>query len=189
GQSGLGALIVPAWAQDGGRERMLERFKDPGLRAKAIAESEEAMRLRFGGPEGVFVTGIDKELTTLMAEMGGVSAGEAVVRALEEANRGAILRFGREDDLVAILRGPTTSVACDCGAVDRPASHPRYWGSFPRVLGRYVREQGHLTWEDAVRKMTGLPAATVGLVGRGLVSVGHAADLTVVDPSTVIDHA
>lgn len=189
GQSGLGALIIPGWAQDGGRERMLERFKDPALRAKAIAESEQAMRLRFGGPEGVFVTGIDKELTTLMTEMGGVSAGEAVIRALEEANRGAILRFGREDDLVAILQGPTTSVACDCGAVDRPASHPRFWGSYPRVLGRYVREQGHLTWEDAVRKMTGLPAATIGLVDRGLVSVGHAADLTVVDPATVIDHA
>lgn len=189
GQSGLGALIIPGWAQDGGRERMLERFKDPALRAKAIAESEQAMRLRFGGPEGVFVTGIDKELTTLMAEMGGVSAGEAVIRVLEEANRGAILRFGREDDLVAILQGPTTSVACDCGAVDRPASHPRFWGSYPRVLGRYVREQGHLTWEDAVRKMTGLPAATIGLVDRGLVSVGHAADLTVVDPATVIDHA
>ncbi|MFP5378665.1 MAG: N-acyl-D-amino-acid deacylase family protein [Vicinamibacteria bacterium] len=189
GQSGLGALIIPGWAQDGGRERMLERFKDPALRAKAIAESEQAMRLRFGGPEGVFVTGIDKELTTLMTEMGGVSAGEAVIRALEEANRGAILRFGREDDLVAILQGPTTSVACDCGAVDRPASHPRFWGSYPRVLGRYVREQGHLTWEDAVRKMTGLPAATIGLVDRGLVAVGHAADLTVVDPATVIDHA
>ncbi|MDP1571685.1 MAG: amidohydrolase family protein [Vicinamibacterales bacterium] len=189
GQSGLGALIIPGWAQDGGRDRMLERFTDPALRAKIVAESEEAMRLRFGGPSGVFVTGLDTELTTLIDEMGGVSPGEAVVRALEEANRGAILRFGSEADLVAILRGPTTSVACDCGATDRPASHPRYWGSFPRVLGRYVREQGHLTWEDAVRKMTGLPAATIGLVDRGLVAAGHAADLTVIDPAAVMDHA
>jgi N-acyl-D-amino-acid deacylase len=189
GQSGLGALIIPGWAQDGGRNAMLERFKDPALRKKVIAESEEAMRLRFGGPSGVFVTGIDRELTALIDEMGGVSPGEAVVRALEEANRGAILRFGAEADLVAILQSPSTSVACDCGAVDRPASHPRYWGSFPRVLGRYVRDEGHLTWEDAVRKMTGLPAATIGMADRGLLATGQAADITVFDPASVRDHA
>ena len=59
-------------------------------------------------------------------------------------------------------------MACDCGAVARDATHPRYFGTFPRVLGRYVREQQALTWEDAVRKMTGLPAATIGMVDRGL---------------------
>jgi N-acyl-D-amino-acid deacylase len=189
GQSGLGALIIPGWAQDGGRDAMLARFKDPALRAKIVAESEEAMRLRFGGPAGVFVTGIDKELNALIDEMGGVSPGEAVVRALEEASFGAILRFGSEADLVAILRGPTTSVACDCGATDRPASHPRYWGSYPRVLGRYVRDGGHLTWEDAIRKMSGLPAATIGMADRGLLTAGHVADITVFDPAAVMDHA
>jgi hypothetical protein len=69
------------------------------------------------------------------------------------------------------------------------ATHPRYYGSFPRVLGRYVRDQQALTWEDAVRKMTGLPAATVGLVNRGLLAAGMAADITVFDPATVIDRA
>lgn len=189
GQSGLGALIIPGWAQEGGRERMLARFRDSALRAKIAAEAEAAMRLRFGGPSGVFVTGLEKELTALMQEYGGVTAGEAVLRALEEANRGAILRFGREDDLVAILQGEMTSVACDCGATDGRASHPRYWGTYPRVLGRYVREQRVLSWEEAVRKMTGLPAATIGLVDRGLLAPGQAADLTVFDPTTVIDHA
>jgi hypothetical protein len=69
------------------------------------------------------------------------------------------------------------------------ASHPRYYGSFPRVLGRYVREQKALTLEDAVRKMSGLPAATIGMVDRGLLAVGMAADVVVFNPDTIADHA
>jgi hypothetical protein len=118
-----------------------------------------------------------------------VSAGEAVVRLLERGSPGIIARFGAEPDLVKILQHPTTSIACDCGAVAGDASHPRYYGTFPRVLGRYVREQQVLTWEDAVRKMTGLPAATIGLVDRGLLAAGMAADVSVFDPRTVADHA
>lgn len=102
---------------------------------------------------------------------------------------GIIARFGIEGDLVRILQHETSSIACDCGAVARDATHPRYHGTYPRVLGRYVREQQALTWEDAIRKMTGLPAATTGLVDRGLLAAGMAADVTVFDPATVIDHA
>jgi N-acyl-D-amino-acid deacylase len=188
GQSGLGALIIPGWGQEGGREAMLERFADPGLRAKIVAEAEEAMKARFGGPAGVYVTTIGRELTDVMREM-NVSGGEAIVRLLETRAMGAILRFGAEPDLVAILKYPNTSVACDCGATSGPATHPRYYGAFPRVLGRYVRERRSLTWEDAIRKMTGLPAATIGLIDRGLLAVGMAADITVLDPANVIDRA
>ena len=67
--------------------------------------------------------------------------------------------------------------------------HPRAFGTFPRVLGRYVREQHVLTWEDAIRKMTALPANTIGMVDRGFVAPGMAADVTVFDPATVIDRA
>jgi N-acyl-D-amino-acid deacylase len=189
GQSGLGALIIPGWAQDGGREKMLARFKDPALRAKIVAEAEEAMAARFGGPQGVYMPALKRELTDVMTEF-GVSGGEALVRVLEQQNTGAILRFGREADLVKILRHPTTSIACDCGAaMPGRATHPRYYGTFPRVLGRYVRETRALSWSDAIRKMTLLPAATIGLVDRGAIAVGMAADITVFDPSTVIDHA
>jgi len=118
-----------------------------------------------------------------------VPAGEAILRLLESREMGAILRFGAEADLVAILKNPGTAVACDCGATPTQATHPRYYGSFPRVLGRYVRESKTLTWEDAVRKMTALPAATIGMTDRGLLAVGMAADLTVFDPATVIDRA
>ena len=188
GQTSLVALIIPGWAQDGGREAMLKRFADPALRARIVREAEAAMTARFGGAAGVYLPATRQQLTAVMQTL-GVSAGEAVVRLLEQGNPGIIASFGIEADLVAILQHPTSSVACDCGAVAGDASHPRYFGSFPRVLGRYVREQKALTWEDAIRKMTGLPAATLGLVDRGWIAPGMAADIVVFDPATVIDHA
>ena len=188
GQTGLGALMIPAWAQDGGRDRMLERFKDPALRARIAAETEQAMKARFGGPEGVFLPATKRQLVDIMRER-QTTPGETVLRILEEGNTSAILRFGSEADLVKILQHPTTSISCDCGASTDTRQHPRAWGTFPRVLGHYVRETKALTWEDAIRKMTALPAATIGLVDRGYLAAGMAADVTVFDPATVIDHA
>ena len=188
GQTGLVAFTIPGWAQDGGREAMLKRFAEPAQRARIVKEAETAMAARFGGPSGVYLPSLKRELTEVMGEL-QVPAGEAVVRLLEQGSPGIIARFGIEADLVRILQHPTASVACDCGAVEREAAHPRYYGTFPRVLGRYVREQQALTWEDAVRKMTGLPAATIGMVDRGRLAVGMAADVVVFDPATVIDHA
>jgi N-acyl-D-amino-acid deacylase len=190
GQSGLAALLIPGWALDGGREAMLERFARPEDRARIIKDAEAAMQARFGGPQGVYATGHKKELADAMKEFGVTSPGEALIRLLEQQDGGAILRFGVESDLVAILRHPSASVACDCGAVvPGTATHPRYYGSFPRVLGRYVREQRSLTWEEAIRKMTSLPAATIGLVNRGVVAPGMAADIAVFDPAAVTDRA
>ena len=188
GQTGLVAFTIPGWAQDGGREAMLKRFADPGLRARIVAEAETAMTARFGGPGSVFLPELKQDLTGVMREL-QVPAGEAVVRLLERGSPGIIARFGIEADLVTLLQYPASSVACDCGAIVGDAAHPRYYGTFPRVLGRYVREQQVLTWEDAVRKMTGLPAATVGLVDRGLLAAGMAADVVVFNPVTVVDHA
>jgi N-acyl-D-amino-acid deacylase len=188
GQTSLAALIIPGWAQDGGRDAMLKRFADPALRARIVKEAEAAMTARFGGAASVSLPALKQELTDVMREM-DVPAGEAVVRLLEKGNPGIIARFGIEADLVKILQHPTASIACDCGAVVRDATHPRFYGNFPRVLGRYVREQKALTWEDAIRKMTGLPAATIGMVDRGLLAAGMTADVAVFDPATVIDHA
>ena len=188
GQTGLGALMVPAWAQDGGRDRMLERFKDPQQRARIATQIEQAMKARFSGPDGVFLPATKRQLVDVMGEQ-QTTAGEAVIRILEQGNTAAILRFGSEADLVKILQHPTTSISCDCGASTDTRQHPRAWGTFPRVLGRYVRETKALTWEDAIRKMTALPAATIGMVDRGYLAPGMAADITVFDPATVIDHA
>ena len=188
GQTGLGALLVPAWAQDGGRQAMLERFKDLESRARIATEIEQAMNARFNGAEGVFLPATGQQLVDAMREM-EAPAGEAVIRILEQGNTAAILRFGSEADLVKILKHPTTSIACDCGASTETRQHPRAFGTFPRVLGRYVREQHVLTWEDAIRKMTALPANTIGMVDRGFLAPGMSADVTVFDPGTVIDRA
>ena len=189
GQTSLAALIIPGWAQEGGTDAMLSRFVDPEQRARIVAEADEALAARFGGPGGVFLPETQTELTAIMDSLGTDSGGDAVVRILERERPTAILRFGAESDLQGILRHPSTSVACDCDASAEGASHPRGFGTFPRVLGRYVREQGVLTMEDAVRKMTGLPATTIGMVDRGFVASGKAADLVVFDPTTIIDHA
>ncbi len=79
-----------------------------------------------------------------MKEM-NAGAGETVLRILEQGDPGAILHFGIEDDLVKILQDPITSMACDCGASTATRVHPRFYGSYPRVLGRYVREQKIMT--------------------------------------------
>jgi N-acyl-D-amino-acid deacylase len=167
---------------------MLERFKDPQSRARIAADIEQAMNARFNGAEGVFLPATKQQLVDVMREV-NAPAGEAVIRILEQGNTTAILRFGSEPDLVKILKHPTTSIACDCGASTETRQHPRAFGTFPRVLGRYVREQKVLTWEDAIRKMTALPANTIGMVDRGFLAPGMAADVTVFDPNTVIDHA
>jgi len=188
GQTGLGALTIPAWAQDGGRDAMLARFRDPQQRARIVKETEAAMDARFGGAAGVYLPAIKRELADIAKEQ-QVSPGEAVVRILEQRNETGIMRFGSEDDLVKILEYPAAAIACDCGATLNTRQHPRGWGSFPRVLGRYVRERHVLTWEDAVRKMTALPANTIGMVDRGFLAPGMAADVTIFDPATIIDRA
>ena len=192
GLTDLEDLLIPGWAQEGGPAAMQRRFADPTLRARIVQESEAAMNARLtGGPSGVFLPLVNKGLRDVM-DAQHVGAGEALIRTLEKAagqEVPAILQFGAESDLEAFLRYRDTSVACDCGATLRKLIHPRYYGTFPRVLGRYVREKRLLGWEEAVHKMTGLPASTVGMVDRGFLEPGMVADLTVFDAHTIADHA
>jgi N-acyl-D-amino-acid deacylase len=189
GQSGLGSLIIPGWAQEGGRDAMLKRFAEPETRARIVREAEEAMVARFGGPQGVYLPRTQQELTAVMKDM-NAGGGETIVRILEQTgDPGAILRFGAEDDLIKILADPVTSMACDCGASTATRVHPRFYGSYPRVLGRYVREQKIMSLEEAIRKSSWLPASTIGMSDRGLIAAGMAADLVAFDPLTIIDHA
>jgi N-acyl-D-amino-acid deacylase len=192
GLTGLQDLLIPGWAQDGGPAAMRTRFKDPQLREKIARESEAAMNARLsGGAQGVQLPQLNKSLIDVM-QAEHVSAGEAVIRTLEKAGDQeiyALLQFGAESDVEAFLRYDGTAVACDCGATLLKLTHPRYYGTFPRVLSRYVRDKKVLTWEQAIEKMTALPANTVGMVDRGLLSVGMHADVTVLDPATVADHS
>ncbi len=192
GITGLQDLLIPGWAQDGGVAAMLNRFKDPKLRARIARESEAAMNARLtGGAEGVQLLQLNKSLTDVMAAE-HVGAGEAVIRTLEGAGEQelyAVLQFGSEADLEAFLRYDGTAVACDCGATLLKLTHPRFYGTYPRILGRYVREKQVLTWERAIEKMTALPASTIGMVDRGVLSVGMRADITVFDPTVITDRA
>jgi N-acyl-D-amino-acid deacylase len=114
-----------------------------------------------------------------------------VVEAIRNGGASAIYHVLDEADVVRIMRHPHTAIASD-GRLVQPGEghpHPRWYGTFPRVLGRYVREERVLTLEEAVRKMTSLPADRMGLSDRGRIAEGAAADLTVFDPATVIDRA
>ncbi|MHB9880543.1 N-acyl-D-amino-acid deacylase family protein [Pacificimonas sp. ICDLI1SI03] len=187
GSTSLHQLTIPAWAQEGGEEAMLARFKDPELRARIDAETNEQLETRWGGPGGVYLAARQQELTDAIEEMGGVSPGEAIMRLLEAGERRVLLRFGTEADQEAIVSHPLTAVSCDCGASGALTGHPRQWGAFPRFLGRYVREKQLVSWPEAVRKMTALPATMIGLTERGYLLPGMIADVVLFDPETIID--
>jgi N-acyl-D-amino-acid deacylase len=188
GQTALAALFIPGWAQEGGRDAFLQRLRDSSVRARVIRETEQALVARVGGPSNVYVIGRNRTVAQIMTEMGTSSTGDAIVRILEVDSPGMIATFGAEPDLVKIIQYPDAAIACDCGA-SRNAAHPRYSGTFPRVLGHYARESRSLALAEAVRKMTGLPATLVGMVDRGFIAPGMAADLAVFDAATVLDHA
>jgi dihydroorotase/N-acyl-D-amino-acid deacylase len=119
------------------------------------------------------------------------TGAELVIEAIRNGGASAIYHVMDEDDVKRIMAHPWTAIGSD-GRLTQPGEghpHPRWYGTFPRVLGRYVREQGVLTLEDAVRKMTSLPAERIGLKERGELREGWHADVVVFDPATVTDRA
>ncbi len=119
------------------------------------------------------------------------NAAETAIWIVEQGGCQGIFHAIDEEDLVRIMRHPATMVASDGGiqVFGQASPHPRSYGTFARVLGRYVREQGVLTLEDAVRKMSALPAQRTGLVDRGVLRPGMKADIVVFDPDTIVDRA
>jgi N-acyl-D-amino-acid deacylase len=189
GQTGLGSLFVPAWAMEGGRAEMLKRFRDTTLRPRIAQEIETAIAARVLTPDNIYVSSHQRQFSEYMRER-NTGAGETMIGLLEKESPMAIMKFGAESDLKELLRFPGSAISCDCGASEeRPGLHPRFFGTFPRVLGHYVRATKTLTLEDAIRKMTGLPASILGIADRGFLSVGMVADIAVFDPATIIDHA
>ena len=207
--TGLSASI-PAWAHAGGTDSLIARLRDPDIRARIRRELTEGGRAESffrgaGGPAGVLIAGVladslqyvdGKSIASLAAiwAMDPLDAlFELVIR--DRANTGAIYFSMHEDDVRTAIAYPWTSFCTDYGAVAPDGVlagervHPRVYGSFTRVLGRYVRDHGLLRLEDAVRKMTSLPAQRVGLQDRGLLRPGMAADVVVFDAATVIDLA
>ena len=201
--TGINALL-PSWAQDGGRQATLKRLQDPETRAKIKAVVVENIEFdRGGGDPGniqIAACGFDpslagKNLAQITAARGvPVTFGNAADTALDIIEKGgasAIFHAISEDDLLKILRDPNTMIGSD-GEVIRfgvAAPHPRGYGTFVRVLGRYVRDLKVITLQDAVRKMTSFPAQRLGLFDRGLVRPGMKADLVLFDEKEIADRA
>jgi dihydroorotase/N-acyl-D-amino-acid deacylase len=205
------AACLPPWAIEGGTEKMLGRLRDPATRARIKADilrdsnEWENIYLGSGGAAGVLVGSVvNRELENIqgkrvseIAKEQGKDELEALfdIIVADRGQTGAIYFMMNEDDLRAALREPFVSICTDSGAraADGPLagskSHPRGWGSYPRVLSRYVRDERLLTLAQAVHKMTGRPAARVGLKDRGVLREGAFADITVFDPARVRDRA
>jgi N-acyl-D-amino-acid deacylase len=199
--TGLGVL-VPPWAQANGDSAFARRVADPALRDSIVTGIVFLLENDRGGGDlkRVQFSSVrwkpDLEGRTLhdwIVERGlpvtSRAAADLVIEAMLAGGASMIYHVLDESDVQRIMRHRWTAIASD-GRLSRPGAgvpHPRAYGTFPRVLGRYVRELGVLTLEDAVRKMTGLSAARMGLSDRGRVADGLMADLVVFDPATVAD--
>ncbi|MCC7495156.1 MAG: D-aminoacylase [Fimbriimonadaceae bacterium] len=194
--------LFPGWAQGQGRAAVVQLLRDPEAAERLRHEIEET------GCDGTHGVPIDwsrlqlaaarhpdwaSRLGTRFDELGrqlGRSPWEVARRLLidNDGQVNIVSFFGHEHAVQHIMRHPAHLIGSDGILVgDRP--HPRVYGTFPRYLGRYVRELGILDWPTCVRKMTGGPAARLGLVDRGLLQAGFAADLALFDPATIADTA
>ena len=210
GSTSLSACLPP-WALEGGTDKMMERLRDPATRERlkkeisADQQEWENIYLGSGGPSGVLIGAVvNRDLEPLQGKRISEIATEQKKDPLDtvfdliladHGQTGAIYFMMNEEDLRAAMRAPFVSFCTDSGsrATDGPLagskSHPRGWGTYPRILGRYVRDEKILSLESAIQKMTGGPATRVGLRDRGLLKEGMFGDVTIFDPGKVIDRA
>ena len=196
--------LFPVWSRDGGTEAFLARLADPAVSPRIRSETLAKVDL-IGGWENVHISSV-RDSTDRAAEGKRLGVYAKAISAdpyelsvaMLNRNRGSIGMVGfamSEENLDRILAHPRGMVASDGGsfAIEGPtrrgSPHPRGLGTFPRVLGRYVRERKALTLQDAIMKMAARPAATVRIEDRGTLKVGKAADIVVFDPATVADRA
>lgn len=207
GSFGL-ASMLPHWAHEGGSEKLFERLRDPKIREKLKKEMKEGTPewpspLKAAGWDATIIARSKRH-----PEFEGKSV-EEIARSkqidhfefvfdllIEESASVSVVRFAMcEEDVRTVLRYPFSMIGTDSstvapyGFLGKGKPHPRGYGTFPRILGRYVREEKNLTLEEAVRKMTSLPAKKLGLKDRGLIKEGMYADITVFNPETVLDKA
>jgi N-acyl-D-amino-acid deacylase len=207
--NGLDACL-PLWVREGGTSDMVARLKDPALRERIKREMDDPNVKEWenqwygsGGGAGVMISTVvepslrqweGKNLVEIGKAMGKDPRDAAMDLVIaDEGRTDVIISIMREDDVRTALSSPMISIGTDSGAraEDGPfsasKSHPRAWGSFPRILGKYVRDEKLITLEDAVRRFTSRPAARVGITDRGLLRPGMKADITIFDPATIHD--
>jgi N-acyl-D-amino-acid deacylase len=209
--NGLDACL-PLWAREGGKDAMIARLRDSTQRERAKQEMDDPAPATWenqwygsGGGDGVMLASVlspdlkkyeGHTLTDIGRAMGKDPRDAVMDLVIADHGESAVITsIMSEDDVELALKDPLVAVGTDAGAMaeDGPLSdtksHPRAWGSFPRILGKYVRDEHLLTLEDAIRKMTSRPATRVGLADRGILRAGLMADITVFDPATIRDVA
>lgn len=210
GATGLDAAMPP-WVQEGGYDAWAERLKDPTVRARVMEEMRtpsdkwENLLLAAGSPKRVLLVGFkNKELRHLtgkslaeVAELRGTSPEEAAMDlVIEDGGRvGTVYFIMSEENVRRKIAQPWMSFCSDSDsqAPEEPFlqanPHPRAYGSFARLLGKYVRDEGVITLAEAIRRLTSLPAENLKIKERGLLEPGYFADVVVFDPRTISDHA
>jgi N-acyl-D-amino-acid deacylase len=209
GATGLD-VSMPAWVQEGGLDKWIARLKDPAIRARVLAEMRDpsptwenllqragakgALLLEFKNPALKPLTG--KTLDEV-ATMRGVSPEEAAMQlVVEDGSRVGVAYFlmsednvRREVSLPWVSFGSDASAPAPEGVFLLSNEHPRAYGNFVRVLAKYVRDDKVISLEEAVRKLSALPAQNLSLKDRGMLRKGYFADVVIFDPRTVQDHA
>jgi len=202
--------IVPPEFKSGGRDAFVERLKDPAQRAairKAVegADNFENWIKGTGGPQGILITDVlqddlKKYQGKTVADLGKMMNKDPLEAAFDlivqsRDNTGAVYFSMNENDVKLAMRQPWVSVDNDASGVNpegplgESKTHPRAYGTFPRILGKYVRDEKNLTLADAIRKFTSLPAQRMKLRDRGLIKPNYFADITIFNPDTVKDVA
>jgi N-acyl-D-amino-acid deacylase len=203
--------FVPPWAHDGGTARLLERLRDPEARRRIRQDMEDPKAgwdnswQKIAGPDAILIGAVhNPALRTYqgntLAEVAKARGGDPIEALLhflvEDGAYTYVAVFGMsEADVALALEQPWVSINCDSegsapeGILSRGHPHPRAYGTFPRILRKYVREEKRLTLEDAIRKFTSLAAQRMRLGDRGVLKVGMWADVVVFDPETVRDRA
>jgi N-acyl-D-amino-acid deacylase len=201
--TGIG-ILVPAWALAGGDTAFARRARDPALRDSLIAGIVDLIEHERGGGDLRFVQfsrvpwqpELEGRTLADWARMRGLEpsaqvGAQLVIDALLNGGASAVYHVMNEDDVRRIMAHPHSMIASD-GRLNRLGEghpHPRAYGTFPRVLARYVREHRVLTLEEAVRKMSAMPAERLGLQDRGRIIQGAVADIVLFDAATVADRA
>ncbi len=211
GGTSLGAVVPPKY-HDGGTDAFVARLKEPATRAQVHADLQgkgsgfENLWLSAGGTgEGILVASVlnaelkqyEGKTVAQIAHMQNKDPLDAALDlvAADRDNVGAVYFMMSEDEVKLAMRQPWVSVGTDhpevspTGPLSEGKAHPRGYGSFARILGKYVREEHNLRLEDAIRKFTSLPAQQVKLENRGLLRPGYFADITIFNPTTVKDVA
>ncbi len=194
--TGLGSALLPRWAQVGGRDQLLARFRDPDVRSRIVEEMRDNLDRRGGASRIQFRLheqdhSIEGKTLQQVADERGVDPIQAALGLIEEGSPGIVSHNMDEADVKRFMQQPWVMTCTDGGLVPmgQGVPHPRNYGAYPRKIRKYVLEDGVLDLADAVRSMTYMPARVFRVPNRGIVREGAVADLVVFDLERLADNA